>query len=122
MKTSFAFIVYFATASSAFSPAATLSSSSSSSVLSATRRESIEQLFGTAATVFSAGTVLTSAAQTAFAAATSKAQEAEYNELINVLKARSDENQVANKNYAMRANKLSKEDFDDVKVRRPKLM
>jgi hypothetical protein len=123
MKTSIAFIASSLAAASAFSPAATLSCArTSSSALSATRRESIEQLFGS--TAAAAGLVFTSATQPAFAAAgtTKAAQEAEYNELINVLKARSEENQEANKNYAMRANKLSKEDFDDVKLRRPKLM
>ena len=118
MKTSIALIASSLAAASAFSPAATLSCTRSSTFLSATRRESIEQLFG-----FSAGLVLTNAvAQPAFAATTSKAEEAEYNELIAALKARSEENAEANKNYAMRANKLSSGDFADVKTRRPKLM
>ena len=49
-------------------------------------------------------------------------QEAEYNELVEMLKARSDENKEANANYAMRANKMSERDFKDAKNRRPKLM
>mmetsp|Transcript_14009 Transcript_14009/g.20993 ORF Transcript_14009/g.20993 Transcript_14009/m.20993 type:complete len:172 (-) Transcript_14009:213-728(-) len=119
MKTSIALIASLATAS-AFAPTGTLPCSrTSSSTLSATRRESIEQLFGSTAAA-TAALVLT-AAQPA-AAATSKAEEAEFNELIEVLKARSEENSEANKNYAMRANKLAKQDFDDVKTRRPKLI
>ena len=50
------------------------------------------------------------------------AQEAEYNQLVELLKARSDENKEANANYAMRANKMSERDFKDAKNRRPKLM
>ena len=120
MKTSIALIASLATAS-AFAPTATLPCSrTSSSTLSATRRESIEQLFGSTAAA-AAALVLTTA-QPAAAAAPSKAEEAEFNELIEVLKARSEENSEANKNYAMRANKLAKQDFDDVKTRRPKLM
>mmetsp|Transcript_27230 Transcript_27230/g.46278 ORF Transcript_27230/g.46278 Transcript_27230/m.46278 type:complete len:173 (-) Transcript_27230:216-734(-) len=120
MKTSIALIASLATAS-AFAPTATLPCSrTSSSTLSATRRESIEQLFGSTAAA-TAALVLT-AAQPAAAAAPSKAEEAEFNELIEVLKTRSEENSEANKNYAMRANKLAKQDFDDVKTRRPKLI
>ena len=122
MKTSIALISSLAATASAFSPAVTLSSStkssSTSSALSATRRESIEQLFGTAA-AFSA--VMLQAAEPA-AASSKVEEEVEYNELINLLKTRSDENSEANKNYAMRANKLSQRDFDDIKTRRPKLI
>jgi hypothetical protein len=90
---------------------------SSSVALSATRRESIEQL----ASALSAGVILTTTTSSQPANAVS-AEEAEYNELINVLKARSDQNSEANKNYAMRSDKLSQRDFDDVKTRRPKLI
>ena len=106
-----------ATTASAFTPAATSTRSCSSVALSATRRESIEQL----ASALSAGILLTTttASQPVNAAS---AEEAEYNELINVLKARSETNSEANKNYAMRSDKLSQRDFDDVKTRRPKLI
>ena len=104
-----------ATTASAFTPAAT-TTSSSSVALSATRRESIEQL----ASALSAGVLLTTT--TSQPANAVSAEEAEYNELINVLKARSDQNSEANKNYAMRSDKLSQRDFDDVKTRRPKLI
>ena len=117
MKTSIALLASLATAS-AFAPT-TPSCTPKTSALSATRRESIEQLFGN--TAAAAAMVFTAASQPA-SAATKAAEEAEYNELIAMLKARSEENQEANKNYAMRANKLAKEDFDDVKNRRPKLM
>ncbi len=117
MKTSLALIASLATAS-AFAPSSPCSSSTSA--LSATRRESIEQLFGNAATT--AAIALTAAVQPAAAAASATSEEAEYNELINVLKTRSEENQEANKNYAMRANKMDSRYFDDVKTRRPKLM
>ncbi|KAL7490516.1 hypothetical protein ACHAWT_000094 [Skeletonema menzelii] len=116
MKTSIALLASLATAS-AFAP--TTPCTPKTSALSATRRESIEQLFGN--TAAAAAMVLTAASQPA-SAATKAAEEAEYNELIAMLKARSEENQEANKNYAMRANKLAKEDFDDVKNRRPKLI
>src|SRR6056300_1751260 len=109
-----------ATTASAFTPAAT-TTSSSSVALSATRRESIEQLFGTTASALSAGILLTTTTSSQPANGVS-AEEAEYNELINVLKARSDQNSEANKNYAMRSDKLSQRDFDDVKTRRPKLI
>lgn len=112
MKASLALIASLATAS-AFAPS--LITPTSSSALSATRRESIEQLFGNAAAAIALTTTI---AQPAFAAT----EEAEYNELINVLKTRSEENAEANKNYAMRANKMDSRYFDDVKTRRPKLM
>mmetsp|Transcript_18693 Transcript_18693/g.33831 ORF Transcript_18693/g.33831 Transcript_18693/m.33831 type:complete len:167 (-) Transcript_18693:215-715(-) len=102
----------FATAS-AFAPA-TCPCTTSSSALSASRREAFEK-FGSAA--FSAGIILISGEQPAQAA-----EEEEFNELINVLKARSDDNKEANANYAMRADKLSSKDFKDVKSRRPKLI
>lgn len=105
-----------ATTASAFTPAATSTRSCSSVALSATRRESIEQL----ASALSAGILLTTT--TSEPANAVSAEEAEYNELINVLKARSDQNSEANKNYAMRSDKLSQRDFDDVKTRRPKLI
>ena len=111
MKISIALLASLATAS-AFAP--TPSCTTQNSALSATRRESIEQLFTNTATT-AAAMLLTNAQPAA-------AEEAEYNELIAMLKARSEENQEANKNYAMRANKLTKKDFDDVKTRRPKLM
>ena len=105
-----------ATTASAFTPAN--SSISSSIALSATRRESIEQL----ASALSAGVLLTATTTSSQPANAVSAEEAEYNELINVLKARSDQNSEANKNYAMRSDKLSQRDFDDVKTRRPKLI
>src|SRR6056300_1485960 len=104
-----------ATTASAFTPAAT--TTTSSVALSVTRRESIEQL----ASALSAGILLTATAASQPANAVS-AEEAEYNELINVLKERSETNSEANKNYAMRSDKLSQRDFDDVKTRRPKLI
>ena len=93
----------------------TTPTTTSSTALSATRRQSIEQLFTTATATLALTSTL---AQPAFATS----EEAEYNELINVLKTRSEENAEANKNYAMRANKLDSRYFDDVKTRRPKLM
>jgi hypothetical protein len=84
--------------------------------LSASRREAMEK-FGAAA--FSAGAVFFAGEQKAHAAQT---EEDEFNELINVLKARTEANKEANANYAMRADKLSKRDFDDAKTRRPKLI
>ena len=122
MKTSIALLASLATAS-AFAPTTPLSCATQNSALSATRRESIEQLFTNTAATAAAAMLLTNSAQPAFATTKeAAAEEAEYNELIAMLKARSEENQEANKNYAMRANKLSKKDFDDVKTRRPKLM
>jgi hypothetical protein len=118
IASSIALLASLAATAAAFTPAAT--TSSSSSVLSATRRESIEQLFGTTASALSAGIILTTT--TSQPANAVSAEEAEYNELINVLKARSDQNSEANKNYAMRSDKLSQRDFDDVKTRRPKLI
>jgi hypothetical protein len=120
IASSIALLASLAATAAAFTPAAT-SSSSSSVALSATRRESIEQLFGTTASALSAGVLLTATTTSQPANAVS-AEEAEYNELINVLKARSDQNSEANKNYAMRSDKLSQRDFDDVKTRRPKLI
>ncbi len=116
ITSSIALLASLAATAAAFTPAAT-SSSSSSVALSATRRESIEQL----ASALSAGILLTATTTSQPANAVS-AEEAEYNELINVLKARSDQNSEANKNYAMRSDKLSQRDFDDVKTRRPKLI
>mmetsp|Transcript_44152 Transcript_44152/g.92837 ORF Transcript_44152/g.92837 Transcript_44152/m.92837 type:complete len:170 (-) Transcript_44152:25-534(-) len=117
MKTSFLFLASLASAS-AFSPTTLphATTTSSSSALSATRRETIEK-FGAAA--FSAGILLASGVQPAQAAT---AEEAEYNQLIDLLKARSEENKEANANYAMRADKMSEKDFQDVKTRRPKLI
>jgi len=115
MKTFTLLLASFATAS-AFAPATTHHQSwtRSSSALPATRREVIENL---SASAFSA-VVLISGAQSAQAAT----QEEEFNELINVLKARTDENKEANANYAMRADKMSAKDFNDAKNRRPKLI
>jgi len=109
-------LIAFAVASEAFAPATHQPCAASSSALSASRRGAIEKL-GTAA--FSAGLLLLSGDQPARAAAT---QEEEFNELISVLKARSDENKEANANYAMRADKMNSKDFKDAKTRRPKLM
>lgn len=119
ITSSIALLASLAATAAAFTPAAT-TTSSRSVALSATRRESIEQLFGTTASALSAGVLLKTSSQPANAA--SSAEEAEYNELINVLKARSESNSEANKNYAMRSDKLSQRDFDDVKTRRPKLI
>ena len=113
ITSSIALLASLAATAAAFTPAAT---SRSSLALSATRRESIEQL----ASALSAGVLLTTTSSQPANAVS--AEEAEYNELINVLKARSDQNSEANKNYAMRSDKLSQRDFDDVKTRRPKLI
>jgi len=118
MKTSTLFLASLATAS-AFAPTTHQPCTPSSfSALSASRREAMEK-FGAAA--FSAA-VLISGGQPAQAASKVATEEAEFNELINVLKARSDDNKEANANYAMRADKMSSKDFTDAKSRRPKLM
>lgn len=117
MKTSIALTAFAATAS-AFAPMS--KPCRRNTATSATRRESIEKMIiGTASTF---GIFAATGAQPAQAAATTKAQEEEFNELINLLKARSDDNKEANANYAMRADKLSDADFKDAKMRRPKLM
>ena len=99
-----------ASATSAFvTPQSTTTSSTTS--LSATRRDTLSQFGTTAAAVLLSGV---SSAQAS--------DKEEYSELINVLKARSEDNKDANANYAMRANKMSSKDFKDAKSRRPKLM
>ena len=114
----------FATTASAFTPSFPVpqftTSSSSSTSLSESRREAMESCF--TSTTFAIGTILLSGQQPAQAATSSKSDEAEFNELINVLKTRSDENKEANANYSMRADKMSSKDFKDAKSRRPKLM
>ena len=115
----------FATTASAFTPSFpvpqfTTSSSSLSTALSESRREAMESCF--TSTTFAIGSILLSGQQPAQAATSSKSDEAEFNELINVLKTRSDENKEANANYSMRADKMSSKDFKDAKSRRPKLM
>ena len=110
MKTSIALII----ASSLDSAAAFVapqSTPSSSTSLSATRRDTLSK-FGTA----------TAAVLLLGVSSAQASDKEEYNELINVLKARSEDNKEANANYAMRANKMSSKDFKDAKSRRPKLM
>ena len=98
-------------------PAVKPSCTPSPSALSAiTRRDTLSKVFGTA--TLSTAAALLSGVSSAQAAS----NEEEYNELINVLKARSDDNKEANSNYAQRANKMSSRDFKDAKSRRPKLM
>ena len=92
----------------AFAPA-TSRQSATLTALSATRREVGSAAIGAAAAVLFTGA---SAAQA----------EDESNELIKSLKERSEANKDANKQYAMRADKLSSRDFKDVKTRRPKLV
>lgn len=120
MRTTSSFVsVLLATVCSveAFSPSKQpqFSRSPSTSALSATRRETIEKLFGAA---FSAGAVLVAAGGSPAQAA----NDEEYNELIATLKARSEANKEANENYARRSDKLSKRDFKDIKANRPKLI
>jgi len=115
----------FATTASAFTPSFpvpqfTTTSSSSSTALSESRREAMESCF--TSTAFAIGSILLSGQQPAQAATSSKSDEAEFNELINVLKTRSEENKEANANYSMRADKMSSKDFKDAKSRRPKLI
>ena len=92
----------------AFAPAISRQSATLTA-LSATRREVGSAAIGAAAAVLFTGA---SAAQA----------EDESNELIKSLKERSEANKDANKQYAMRADKLSSRDFKDVKTRRPKLV
>mmetsp|Transcript_2744 Transcript_2744/g.7185 ORF Transcript_2744/g.7185 Transcript_2744/m.7185 type:complete len:169 (-) Transcript_2744:338-844(-) len=103
------------TTASAFAPASHQQSTTSSSALDASRRSAIEK-FGAAAWSTAAVLIAGEPAQAA------DAQEEEFNELISVLKARSEENKEANANYAMRSDKLSDRDFKDIKMRRPKLI
>jgi len=110
MKTSIVLIASSLASTSAFAGLQSTTSSSSTS-LSATRRDTLSQ-FGTAAAA-----VLLSGVSSAQAS-----DKEEYSELINVLKARSEDNKEANANYAMRANKMSSKDFKDAKSKRPKLM
>ena len=99
-------------------PAVKPSCTPSPSALSAiTRRDTLSKVFGTA--TLSTAAALLSGVSSAQAASN---EEQEYNELIIVLKARSDDNKEANSNYAQRANKMSSRDFKDAKSRRPKLM
>ena len=110
MKTSIVLIASsLASVTSAF--VAPQSTTPLSTSLSATRRDTLSQ-FGTTAAAF-----LLSGVSSAQAS-----DKEEYSELINVLKARSEDNKEANANYAMRANKMSSKDFKDAKSRRPKLM
>jgi len=112
MKTSIVLIASSLASASAFvfvAPQSTTPSSSTS--LSATRRDTLSQFGTTTAAVLLSGV---SSAQAS--------DKEEYSELINVLKARSEENKEANANYAVRANKMSSKDFKDAKSRRPKLM
>ena len=110
MKTSIVLIASSLASASAFA-GLQLTTTSSSTSLSATRRDTLSQ-FGT-----SAAAVLLSGVSSAQAS-----DKEEYSELINVLKARSEDNKEANANYAVRANKMSSKDFKDAKSRRPKLM
>ena len=110
MRTYIALLASVATAS-AFAPTSTQPLCVSSSALSATRRE-------TFSTFTAAASILLSVQSPAQAAD----DEEEFNELINVLKARSDDNKEANANYAMRADKMSSRVMKDAKTRRPKLM
>mmetsp|Transcript_18670 Transcript_18670/g.40068 ORF Transcript_18670/g.40068 Transcript_18670/m.40068 type:complete len:173 (-) Transcript_18670:401-919(-) len=119
MRASILLLASLAT-TSAFSPAPARQCTSkgpSPSELRASRREAVER-FGSAA--LSAGAVLLTGNRPAGAAAAT--QEEEFNQLVDLLKARSEENREANANYAMRADKLSDKDFQDVKTRRPKLI
>lgn len=110
MRASIALLASVATAS-AFAPTSTQPLCGvSSSALSATRRETFS--------TFTAAAFLLSVQSPAQAAD----DEEEFNELINVLKARSDDNKEANANYAMRADKMSSRVMKDAKTRRPKLM
>ena len=108
MKTSIVLIASSLASARAF---VSLQSTTSASALSATRRDTLSQFGTTTAAVLLSGV---SSAQAS--------DKEEYSELINVLKARSEDNKEANANYAMRANKMSSRDFKDAKSRRPKLM
>ena len=108
MKTSIVLIASSLASARAF---VSLQSTTSASALSATRRDTLSQFGTTTAAVLLSGV---SSAQAS--------DKEEYSELINVLKARSEDNKEANANYAMRANKMSSKDFKDAKSRRPKLM
>lgn len=101
----FATVAYSA---EAFAPS-TIAQSATATSLSATRREVGSAAFGAAAAILFTGA---SAAQA----------EDESNELIDTLKARSEQNKDANKQYAMRADKMSSRDFKDVKTRKPKFV
>ena len=114
MRTSIALLASFATAS-AFAPTSTQPLRVSSSALSATRRETFSTFSTATASILLSG-VVQSPAQAA------DDDDEEFNELINVLKARSDDNKEANANYAMRADKMSSRVIKDAKTRRPKLM
>jgi len=109
MKTSIVLIASSLASVSAF--AGPQSTTTTSTSLSATRRDTLSQFGTTAAAVLLSGV---SSAQAS--------DKEEYSELINVLKARSEDNKEANANYAVRANKMSSKDFKDAKSRRPKLM
>ena len=93
----------------AFAPATSRQSATLTALSATTRREVGSAAIGAAAAVLFTGA---SAAQA----------EDESNELIKSLKERSEANKDANKQYAMRADKLSSRDFKDVKTRRPKLV
>jgi len=94
----------------AFAPASSRQSATGTlTALSATRREVGSAAIGAAAAVLFTGA---SAAQA----------EDESNELIKSLKERSEANKDANKQYAMRADKMSSRDFKDVKTRKPKFV
>ena len=116
MKISIALTAFAATAS-AFSPMG--KPCRRNTATAATRRESMEKMIIGTTTAF--GMFVAQSARAADNAPT-KDQEEEFNELIDLLKARSDDNKEANANYAMRADKLSDADFKDAKMRRPKLM
>ena len=109
MKVVSALIIATAACSAkAFAPS-TSAQSTTTTALSATRREVGSAAFGVAAAILFTGA---SAAQA----------EAESNELVDTLKARSEANKEANKQYAMRADKMSSRDFKDVKTRKPKFV
>ena len=114
MRTSIALVASSFATASAFAPTSTQPLCVSSSALSATRRETFSTFSTATASILLSG-VVQSPAQAA-------ANEDEFNELINVLKARSDDNKEANTNYAMRADKMSSRVMKDAKTRRPKLM
>lgn len=92
----------------AFAPSMT-AQSATATALSATRREVGSAAFGAAAAILFTG------------AAAARAED-ESNELIDTLKARSEQNKDANTQYAMRADKMSSRDFKDVKTRKPKFV
>ena len=103
-------------------PATAVSSSSSSVVVELSAVVSRRDTFEVASalwTVVAATTTTAAAAAAPLVARAAEEEDESTSEFIQKLKARSETNKEANRNYAMRADKLSFRDFKDAKLRKP---